>query len=69
MTDEIIREVRRVRHDISRRCDHDPRKVVAYYREFQEAIKQSGEYRFCGETVETDDADPAQANVDTSSGT
>ena len=69
MTDEIIREVRRVRHDISRRCDHDPRKVVAYYREFQEAMKRSGEYRFCGKAVETDDTEPGQTNVDASTGT
>ena len=46
MTDEIIQEVRRVRHEISRRCDHDPSKVVAYYRAFQEELKRSGKYRF-----------------------
>ena len=69
MTDEIIREIRRVRHDISRRCNHDPHKVVAYYREFQEAMKRSGKFRFRGEAGETDDAEHAQANVDTSTGT
>ncbi len=42
MTDEVIREVRRVRHEISRRCDHDPRRVVAYYRDFQDELKRSG---------------------------
>ena len=46
MSDEVIAEVRRIRHEISRRCDHDMHKVVAYYREFQENLKQSSEYRF-----------------------
>jgi hypothetical protein len=46
MADEIIREVRRARHEISRRCGHDPHKVVASYRAFQEALKRTGEYQF-----------------------
>jgi hypothetical protein len=46
MADEVIREVRRVRHEISRRCGHDPHKVVASYRAFQEELKRSGTYRF-----------------------
>jgi len=46
MTDEVIREVRRVRHEISRRCGHDAHKVVAWYRAFQDELKRSGRYRF-----------------------
>ena len=46
MSDEIIREVRRIRHRISGECDHDVHKVVAYYRAFQDELKRSGEYRF-----------------------
>ena len=46
MADEVIREVRRVRHEISRRCGHDPHEVVASYRAFQEELKRSGKYRF-----------------------
>ena len=46
MADEVIREVRRVRHEISRRCGHDAHKVVACYRAFQDELKQSGKYRF-----------------------
>ena len=46
MADEVIREVRRVRHEISRRCDHDAHKVVACYRAFQDELKRSGQYRF-----------------------
>jgi len=46
MTDKAIREVRDVRHEISRSCDHEPKRVVAYYREFQEELKRSGGYQF-----------------------
>jgi hypothetical protein len=46
MTDEVIRDVRRIRHEISRCCDHDVHRVVAYYRAFQDELKASGKYRF-----------------------
>ena len=46
MPDEVIREVRRARHEISRRCGHDVHKVVACYRAFQDELKRSGQYRF-----------------------
>ena len=55
MGDQVIREVRRVRHKISRRCDHDVHKVVACYRAFQDELKRSGEYRFF-QPGESDDA-------------
>jgi len=55
MADEVIREVRRIRHEISRRCDHDVHKVVACYRAFQDELKRSGEYRFF-QRGESDDA-------------
>ena len=31
--DAVIEEVRRVRHEISAACDHNPRKVIEYYME------------------------------------
>jgi len=68
MTDEIVREIRRVRHDISRRCGHAPRKVVAFYREFQEEMKRSGKYHFRGKAAETGDAKPGPSDVDASVG-
>jgi hypothetical protein len=46
MSDEVIREVRCVRHEISDRCGHDIHRVVAYYREFQDRLKASGKLRF-----------------------
>jgi len=33
--DEVIAEIRAVRHAISERCDHDPEKLVAYYMELE----------------------------------
>jgi hypothetical protein len=35
--DPVIDEVREVRHQISARFGHDPRRLVAYYLEKQEA--------------------------------
>ncbi len=33
--DPVIAEIREVRHRISERFDHDPRRLVAYYLELQ----------------------------------
>ncbi|MBC8872866.1 MAG: hypothetical protein H8E44_25815 [Planctomycetes bacterium] len=65
MTDEIVREVRRVRHEISRRCGHDPRKVVAYYREFQDELKRSGNYRFRDKSPEPGEEEVEQLEEQT----
>ena len=46
MTDEIIQEIRKARHDISRECGHDLHKLAAYYRAYQEELKRSGRYGF-----------------------
>jgi len=69
MTDEVIREIRRVRHEISRRCDHDPRRVVAYYRSFQDELKRSEKYRFWGKAGEADQHETDQSDVEESVGT
>ena len=45
MSDEVIKEVRRVRHEISQQCDHDIHKVASYYRAFQEELRRSGRFR------------------------
>ena len=34
-SDPVIDEIRRVRHRISARFDHDPARLVAYYMELQ----------------------------------
>ncbi len=52
MPDGPIREIRRVRHAISRRYNHDVHKVVAYYRQFQDELKSSGRHRFFAKAPE-----------------
>ena len=61
MSDEIINEVRRVRHEISEACGHDPLKVVAYYREFQERMKKSGKYKFVSKPLRNTGSEPDRA--------
>lgn len=34
-TDPVIDEIREVRHRISARFDHDPKRLVAHYMEYQ----------------------------------
>ena len=63
MSDEVIAEVRRVRHEISRRCGHDVHKVVAYYREFQDKLKHSSDYRFVAKAAPSDKAEHDHAVV------
>ena len=46
MPNDEVGEVRRIRHEISEECGHDIRKVAAYYREIEEELKRSGEFRF-----------------------
>lgn len=33
--DQAIAEIREVRRQISEECDHDPRKLITYYKELQ----------------------------------
>ena len=33
--DQAIAEIREVRRQISEKCDHDPRKLITYYKEQQ----------------------------------
>lgn len=63
MSDEIIREVRRIRREISRECDHDIRKIAAYYRAYQEEMKRSGKYRFA-DPRETERQEPAPESAE-----
>ena len=43
---EIVKEVRKIRHKISTRFDHDVGRLVAHYQELQKQMRQSGKYRF-----------------------
>ena len=46
MTDEGIKEVRRVRHQISEEFDHDVDRLVSFYQKMEEDLRVSGEFRF-----------------------
>jgi hypothetical protein len=35
-TESTIERIRRVRHEISEECDHDSKKLVAYFQKLQE---------------------------------
>ena len=36
-TESTLERIRRVRHEISEECDHDPKKLVAYFQELQQS--------------------------------
>jgi hypothetical protein len=38
--DQAIAEIREVRRRISEECDHDPRKLITYYKELQRQHKE-----------------------------
>jgi len=46
MIDEEIAEIRRIRHKISAKFGHDPRKLADYYRDLEEKYRKSGKFKF-----------------------
>jgi hypothetical protein len=46
MSDDEIKIIRQVRHEISADCGHDIDRVAAYYRRVEEELKRSGKCRF-----------------------
>jgi len=46
MPNDEIAEIRKIRHQISEECGHDIHKVAAYYRQVEEELKKSGQFRF-----------------------
>jgi hypothetical protein len=47
-TDPAIEEIRVVRRRISEACGHDPKRLVQFYQQFTDELKQTGRYRFIG---------------------
>ena len=41
-----MREIRRIRRQISEECGNDPEKVFDYYQSRQEQLKATGKYTF-----------------------
>ena len=46
MPNDEIAEIRKIRQQISEECGHDIHKVAAYYRQVEEELKKSGQFRF-----------------------
>jgi hypothetical protein len=46
MSDLEIDDIRRIRRDVSAKNGHDLRKVVEYYRQIENELRESGRYRF-----------------------
>ena len=67
MTDEEIKIIRQVRHEISAECGHDVDRVLAYYRQVEEELKRSGRFRFATRAPhpELSDAPEHTVGVDT----
>jgi len=45
-TDPLVAAIREARHRISAEFNHDPRRLVAYYRERERRLKAEGKHRF-----------------------
>ena len=45
MADDEISEIRRIRHEISKRYGHDVKRLVAHYQELQKELKASAKYK------------------------
>jgi hypothetical protein len=70
MSDDEIKIIRRVRHEISAECGHDVDRVVAYYRRVEEELRRSGKFRFAAPAarpeLEPSDAPERAAGAETS---
>ncbi len=38
-SDPTINEIRRIRHEVSAECSHDPRNMLAFYSQIQSRVK------------------------------
>jgi hypothetical protein len=45
MSDPVIAEIRKTRHEISARCDHDAEKFYEHLGEVEAELKKSGRFR------------------------
>ena len=52
MKDPSIDDVRRTRHEISKECGHDPRRLLEHYRAYEDQLKSQGNRKFIKEPDE-----------------
>lgn len=65
MPDEVIAEVRRIRHEISEESGHDVDRLVSHLQEIEATLRESGEVRFAETSGGTR---PSRATVPPDSG-
>ena len=61
-TDPLIDDIRQVRHEISARFGHDPRKYYDYLLEREQNLRAVGKHRFAGSPKGTARRKKAAAN-------
>ena len=62
---EEVKELRRIRHEISEEFGHDINRLVAYCQKIEEELRQSGEYKFADEpSIQATPLDSASVNAD-----
>ena len=64
MKDPGIEEVRQARHEISEECGHDLHRVVSYYKQIEQELRQSGDFRF--EEMSNAELDPQSTSIQSS---
>lgn len=55
---EVIKEVRRIRHEISAEFGHDPHKFGEYCRELEKELRKLGKYKFASPEEESKSPKP-----------
>ena len=58
MPNDEVGEVRQIRHAISEECGHDVRKVAAYYRQVEQELRESGDFRFEDRSFSSQEVSP-----------
>jgi hypothetical protein len=64
METDPLSEVRKIRREISKECNDDPKKVFEYYLKHQEESKRSGKYRFVSTPLQSVNAVRATEHTD-----
>ena len=59
---EIIKEVRRIRHEISAEFGHDPHKFGEYCRDIEKELRKSGKYKFAKSSEQKSDLSESSGN-------
>ena len=56
--EEEVEKIRAVRHRISEKCGHDPKRLLEYYREVSRELRASGQFRFVDQPTRVAESAP-----------